>query len=242
MLIDASFGRRTRSVVIMDTDHVILSAIQPEIFNGPGQRADRGDERGGRTMSEGKLIILSGLRGREKTVIRQILERHPDFFFSVSATTRQPRGGERDGVHYHFITPAQFEGMIAGQALLEYNHYASGDYYGTPSRACAPGAGPGAAPCCWMWSPMARFRVLEKLPQAVMVFLAPPSLAELRRRLESRGDTPPDKVEARLKQAHWELAQAPHYTYLVVNDQVDVCVAQVEAIFAGRPGGRSLPL
>ena len=86
-------------------------------------------------MSEGKLIILSGPSGAGKsTVIRQILERHPDFFFSVSATTRQPRGGERDGVHYHFITPAQFEGMIAGQALLEYNHYASGDYYGTPAE------------------------------------------------------------------------------------------------------------
>ena len=194
-------------------------------------------------MSKGKLIILSGPSGAGKsTVIRQILERHPDFFFSVSATTRQPRGGERDGVHYHFITPAQFEGMIAGQALLEYNHYASGDYYGTPSRACAPGAGPGQVRCCWMWSPMARFRFWQKLPQAVMVFLAPPSLAELRRRLESRGDTPPDKVEARLKQAHWELAQAPHYTYLVVNDQRRCMRGPGRGHSAGRPGGRSLPL
>ena len=225
MLIDASFGRGP-------CDSIGYSAGD---FDGPGQRADRGDERGGRTMSEGKLIILSGPSGAGKsTVIRQILERHPDFFFSVSATTRQPRGGERDGVHYHFITPAQFEGMIAGQALLEYNHYASGDYYGTPAEPVRRVLDRGGTVLLDV-EPNGAFQVLEKLPQAVMVFLAPPSLAELRRRLESRGDTPPDKVEARLKQAHWELAQAPHYTYLVVNDQVDVCVAQVEAILQGGP-------
>lgn len=186
-------------------------------------------------MSEGKLIILSGPSGAGKsTVIRQILERHPDFFFSVSATTRQPRGRERDGVHYHFITPAQFEGMIAGQALLEYNHYASGDYYGTPAEPVRQVLDRGGTVLLDV-EPNGAFQVLEKQPQAVMVFLAPPSLAELRRRLESRGDTPPDKVEARLKQAHWELAQAPRYTYLVVNDQVDACVAQVEAILQGSP-------
>ena len=84
-------------------------------------------------MSQGTLLILSGPSGAGKsTVIHRILERHPAFFFSVSATTRQPRGSEKDGVDYHFITPAQFEDMIAGQSLLEYNHYASGDYYGTP--------------------------------------------------------------------------------------------------------------
>ena len=116
-------------------------------------------------MSEGKLIILSGPSGAGKsTVIRQILERHPNFFFSVSATTRQPRGGERDGVHYHFITPAQFEGMIAGQALLEYNHYASGDYTAPQQSLCA-GCWTGAAPCCWMWSPMARFRFWRSCPR-----------------------------------------------------------------------------
>ena len=75
-------------------------------------------------MSQGTLLILSGPSGAGKsTVIHRILERHPDFFFSVSATTRQPRGSEKDGVDYHFITPAQFEDMIAGQSLLEYNHY-----------------------------------------------------------------------------------------------------------------------
>ena len=75
----------------------------------------------------------------------------------------------------------------------------------------------------------------KKLPQAVMIFLAPPSLAELRRRLESRGDTPPDKIEARLKQARWEIQQACHYTYLVLNNRVETCVAQVEAILQQSP-------
>lgn len=83
--------------------------------------------------------------------------------------------------------------------------------------------------------PNGAFQVRKKLPQAVMIFLAPPSLAELRRRLESRGDTPPDKIEARLKQARWEIQQACHYTYLVLNNRVETCVAQVEAILQQSP-------
>lgn len=109
-------------------------------------------------MSQGTLLILSGPSGAGKsTVIHRILERHPDFFFSVSATTRQPRGSEKDGVDYHFITPAQFEDMIAGQSLLEYNHYASGDYYGTPGEPVRQVLARGAR-CFWMWSPMGRSR------------------------------------------------------------------------------------
>ncbi|MFR0734191.1 MAG: guanylate kinase [Oscillospiraceae bacterium] len=142
----------------------------------------------------GKLIVLRPyLRAGKSTVIRQILERHPDFFFSVSATTRQPRGGERDGVHYHFITPAQFEGMIAGQALLEYNHYASGDYYGTPAEPVRRVLDRGGTVLLDV-GPMARFRFWRKLPQAVMmVFLAPPRSGRAPPPSGSRGDTPPDR-------------------------------------------------
>lgn len=166
-------------------------------------------------MSQGTLLILSGPSGAGKsTVIHRILERHPDFFFSVSATTRQPRGSEKDGVDYHFITPAQFEDMIAGQSLLEYNHYASGDYYGTPGEPVRQVLARGGTVLLDV-EPNGAFQVREKLPEAVMIFLAPPSMAELRRRLESRGDTSPDKIEKRLKQAHWELAQAPSYSYLL---------------------------
>ena len=186
-------------------------------------------------MSQGTLLILSGPSGAGKsTVIHRILERHPDFFFSVSATTRQPRGSEKDGVDYHFITPAQFEDMIAGQSLLEYNHYASGDYYGTPGEPVRQVLARGGTVLLDV-EPNGAFQVREKLPEAVMIFLAPPSMAELRRRLESRGDTSPDKIEKRLKQAHWELAQAPSYSYLLVNDQVDGCVARLEAILQGGP-------
>lgn len=198
------------------------------------ERADRGG-----SLSTTELLRIAGVLRSARTVkgywseeeTAQVLT---PLFQALGLLRRQPRGGERDGVHYHFITPAQFEGMIAGQALLEYNHYASGDYYGTPAEPVRRVLDRGGTVLLDV-EPNGAFQVLEKLPQAVMVFLAPPSLAELRRRLESRGDTPPDKVEARLKQAHWELAQAPHYTYLVVNDQVDVCVAQVEAILQGGP-------
>ena len=171
-------------------------------------------------MKQGRLFIFSGPSGAGKsTVIHQILQRHPDFLFSVSATTRLPRNQERHGVDYDFMTPEKFQAMIAEDELLEYNHYAGGDYYGTPAAPVPNGA----------------FQVRKKLPQAVMIFLAPPSLAELRRRLESRGDTPPDKIEARLKQARWEIQQACHYTYLVLNNRVETCVAQVEAILQQSP-------
>ena len=186
-------------------------------------------------MKQGRLFIFSGPSGAGKsTVIHQILQRHPDFLFSVSATTRLPRNQERHGVDYDFMTPEKFQAMIAEDELLEYNHYAGGDYYGTPAAPVRRALEQGGTVLLDV-EPNGAFQVRKKLLQAVMIFLAPPSLAELRRRLESRGDTPPDKIEARLKQARWEIQQACHYTYLVLNNRVETCVAQVEAILQQSP-------
>ena len=117
----------------------------------------------------------------------------------------------------------------------------AGDYYGTPAEPVRRVLDRGGTVLLDV-EPNGAFQVLEKLPQAVMVFLAPPSLAELRRRLESRGDTPPDKVEARLKQAHWGAGPGPPL-YIPGGQRPGRCMrGPGRGHFAGRPGGRSLPL
>lgn len=186
-------------------------------------------------MKRGKLIVVSGPSGAGKsTVLHRILDNHPDFKFSVSATTRSPRPGETPGKDYHFITVEEFQKLIQNKALLEYNHYASGDYYGTPSAPMLETMEQGGTAILDV-DPHGAFQVRQHCPEAILIFLAPPSLAELRSRLEYRGDTSPEKMEARLQQARWELRQAREYTYLVVNDQVDSCVERMEQIISGAP-------
>lgn len=186
-------------------------------------------------MNRGKLIVVSGPSGAGKsTVLRRILEQHGDYRFSVSATTRAPRPGEIPGKDYHFITPEQFQKLIADNALLEYNHYASGDYYGTPAAPMLETMEKGETAVLDV-DPNGAFQVRQRCPEAILIFLAPPSLGELRSRLENRGDTKPEKIEARLHQARWELRQAHKYTYLVLNDQVERCVERMEWILSDDP-------
>lgn len=184
-------------------------------------------------MKQGKLIVISGPSGVGKSsVIGEILKRHPDYLFSVSATTRAPRPGEVPGVSYHYITEEKFKTLVAQNALLEYNHYASGDYYGTPAAPILQTIAAGGTALLDV-DPNGALQVAKQYPQAVLVFLAPPSMTELRRRLEGRNDTPPEKILARLAQARWEIQQAEHYRYLVLNDDFDDCVARMEEILSG---------
>lgn len=188
-------------------------------------------------MNRGRVVIFSGPSGVGKsTVLGQILQNHPDYFFSVSATTRAPRPGETPGVSYHYLTPGEFQDLLRRDALMEYNLYAGGDYYGTPAQPVYDVLSRGGTAVLDV-DPKGAAQVLAKIPEAVTIFIAPPSMAELRRRLESRGDTPPEKISARLAQARWEIQQASRYTYLVLNDSGGLarCVAQVEAILSGKP-------
>lgn len=190
-------------------------------------------------MSKGKLIVLSGPSGVGKsTVIKRILENHPDYMFSVSATTRAPRPGEIPGKSYHYITTYQFQKMVQEDAFLEYNHYASGDYYGTPAQPIVEVLEAGGIALLDV-DPNGAFQVQQRCPEAVLIFIAPPSMAELRRRLEGRQDTPAEKVAARIAHARWEIQQAHKYQYLVLNDEVDSCVDRLEAIFAGKAEAQS---
>ena len=135
-LIDATYGRRTRAVIIMDNDHVILSAVQPEtVAHRLSSKDDNGEEGVGIFFmkEKGLLIVLSGPSGVGKGTVRKAIFSHEDtnFEYSISMTTRKPREGEVDGVDYFFKSRDEFEALIKQDKLLEYAEYV-GNYYGTP--------------------------------------------------------------------------------------------------------------
>ena len=139
-LIDATYGRRTRAVLITDSDHVILSAVQPETVANRVVDYEDEEEMEGQALigsytapkEHGILVVFSGPSGAGKgTILKRYFEDDPPAVLSVSATTRAPRPGEVDGVHYHFISRAEFEQLIANDGVLEYNIY-NGNYYGSP--------------------------------------------------------------------------------------------------------------
>ncbi len=177
------------------------------------------------------LVILSGPSGTGKsTVIREVMRRRP-LFFSVSCTTRPMREGERDGVDYHFITRERFEQLIAEDALLEYAEYA-GRFYGTPRRPAEEQMAGGTDVLLDIEVQGAR-QVRARMPEAVSIFLAPPSREELERRLRSRGTDSEEMILRRLETAWGELEEARTYDYLVVNDEVAAAADRICAILEG---------
>ena len=176
-------------------------------------------------MSKGRLLVISGASGVGKsTVLKRVLDSRDNITFSVSATTRAPRPGEVDGVHYYFITKAKFEEMIAQDAFVEYDAHMK-NYYGTPRRQLDEKLEKGDV--ILDIEPVGAFNVRAQRPDAVLIFIAPPSYEELERRLRSRGDTPEDQIQVRLERARWEMEQSKKYDYIVINDQVETCAAKI---------------
>ena len=181
-------------------------------------------------MSKGKLIVISGASGVGKgTVLGIMMKKRKDLSFSVSATTRPPRPGETDGVHYYFISREKFEEMIAQGAFLEYDAHAD-NYYGTPRAQAEEKRERG--PVLLDIEPAGAKQVRESDPEAVLIFIMPPSMEELERRLRGRGDTSEEESKMRMERAVWEMEQKQWYDHVVVNDDPERCADEILKIIA----------
>jgi len=179
--------------------------------------------------AKGKLIVVSGPSGAGKsTVLFKAMEGRSDCCFSTSVTTRAPRPTEIDGREYFFIDPERFEEMVKNDELLEHAVYV-GNYYGTPRRFVEEKLAAGESVFLDIEVQGAR-QVKTKMPDAVMIFLIPPTLDELRKRLESRGTETEETINGRLARAREEYAEADFYDYIVVNDDVDAAANELLSI------------
>ena len=179
-------------------------------------------------MSIGRLFVVSGASGVGKsTVLKDLMAKQPNLLFSVSATTRPPRPNEVEGVHYFFITEEQFREMIDRDAFLEYDNHSKA-FYGTPVDQLEEKLLRGDV--ILDVEPAGAKIVRQKRPEAVLIFIMPPSMEELERRLRSRGDTTEEQIAMRMERAKWEMEQSLWYDHVVVNDVLDDCVRDVEAL------------
>ena len=172
-------------------------------------------------MAKGKLFVISGASGVGKsTVLAQVMAQRTDLRFSVSATTRAPRPGELDGREYYFINKDKFLTMIEQGEFLEYDAHMD-NYYGTPKGQLEEKLQTGSV--ILDIEPNGAFNVRKSRSDAVLIFIAPPSLEELERRLRSRGDTSEEQIKVRQERVAWEMEQSKQYDYVVINDRVEAC-------------------
>ena len=180
-------------------------------------------------MRQGCLIVVSGPSGTGKgTVCSALLSAHPEIAYSISATTRSPREGERHGVNYYFLTKPVFETMISEGELLEWATV-YGNYYGTPLQPIKEKLAAGQDILLEI-DTQGALKVQERYPDGVFIFLLPPSLMELERRIRGRGTEDEASLACRLQAAQKEIGVAQQYHYVVVNDEVKTAVAKIVAI------------
>lgn len=184
-------------------------------------------------MRKGTLYVFTGPSGAGKgTLLSRLQEQDDRLFYSISATTRAPRPGETNGVQYYFLSKAEFEEKIAQHAFLEYACYVE-NYYGTLEAPVNEKLEQGFDVVLEI-EVQGAMQVHEKRPDAVMVFIAPPSFEELAARLRGRGTEDEEKVLKRLETAKEELKQQDRFDYVIVNDELDRAVEELKDILAKR--------
>ena len=180
-------------------------------------------------MSKGVLTVVSGFSGAGKgTVMKRLIQKYDDYALSISVTTRKPREGERDGIEYFFKTNEEVETMIENDEFLEYARYVD-NYYGTPRFYVEEMLAKGKNVILEI-EIQGAMQIKAKNPEAVLVFVTPPSFEELRNRLVGRGTETADVIESRLRRASEEAEGMSSYDYILVNDQVEDCVDRLHQI------------
>lgn len=175
---------------------------------------------------KGLLIVVSGFAGSGKgTIMKELINRYDNYKLSVSATTRNPRPGEEDGVAYFFKTKEEFEDMIDKGKLLEYANYV-GNYYGTPRDFVEKTLSEGNDVILEI-EYMGAFKVKAKFPEAVLIFLCPPSVDEVYARLKKRGTETEEIIRKRLVRGKEEAEIINNYDYIIVNDDLESCILDV---------------
>lgn len=178
---------------------------------------------------KGILIIISGFSGAGKgTLVKKLLQTHDNYALSISMTTRQPREGERDGVEYFFRNKEQFEQTIAEDGLIEYACYC-GNYYGTPKAYVEEQLQAGKDVILEI-EIQGALKVKEQFPESLLMFITPPSAAELESRLVGRGTESPEVISKRLARASEESEGIEAYDYIVVNDVLEDCVEEIHGL------------
>ena len=182
-----------------------------------------------KTKKQGLLIVLSGPSGCGKnSVIKQLLTIRPNCWISISCTSRQPRPGEENGKDYYFLSKEEFEKDITKEQFLEYAEYA-GNYYGTPKKYIQQHLDQGEDVILEI-EIQGALKIKEQLPETIFIFIMPPSMQELKRRLQNRKTEDAAKIDKRFKRAYEEINEISKYNYVVVNDVIETAAAKVNAI------------